>query len=115
MRKPKNLNPKTLWIVGDSNRQITPSFYHEELARAAHRELSKDREGLEVRSRKAEVVQAGFSDALSVLSRESRWLDMAQRDRKNFAALCEGWLSALKIDVTQAVSPATPNALMGGE
>ena len=42
--KQKTLDPKVLWVVTDSTRPITPTFYHEDLARAALKELSKDLE-----------------------------------------------------------------------
>ena len=32
MRRPKKLDPKTQWIVADSNQPVAPAFYHEELA-----------------------------------------------------------------------------------
>ena len=41
--RQKKLDPKILWVVTDSNQLITPPFYHVELARAAHRELSKEK------------------------------------------------------------------------
>ena len=46
--KQKKLDPKILWVITDSNQPITPPFYHADLAKAALRELSKEKEGLEL-------------------------------------------------------------------
>jgi hypothetical protein len=53
MRRHKKLDPRTLWVVTDSNQPLTPRFFHEELAKAAHRELSKEREDLELRQERS--------------------------------------------------------------
>ncbi len=90
--KQKKLDPKTLWVVTDSVRPITPTFYHEDLARAALKELSKDLEGLELR-KDAVTADGTFLDAVKILSRESRWLDASSRDRRYFQGVCEGWIT----------------------
>ena len=50
MRRRKKLDPKTQWIVSASNQPIAPAFFHEELAKAVMKELSRDHmlNGLEV-------------------------------------------------------------------
>lgn len=93
MRKPKQLNPKLTWIVSDKVRSLTPAFYHEELAAAAERELSKDYPNLEVVGHTPQEQGSGFEDALAVLSRETRWLLMSRSNKPSFSALCEGWAS----------------------
>ena len=45
--KRKKLDPKILWVVTDLDKPLTPSFYHEGLARAVLRELAKDVESCE--------------------------------------------------------------------
>ena len=97
----KKLDPKILWVITDDNQPISPTFYHTDLARAALRELSKEREGQELNQQQAEVSDAGFEDAINVLSRENRWLNLAQRDRKSFSVLCEGWLTGPKANVSE--------------
>lgn len=84
MRRLQKLDPKTLWVVTDSNQPVTPPFYGEELARAALKELSKDREGLELRSDAAPEADGSFLDALHVLGKENRWLDTTHRDKRYF-------------------------------
>ena len=39
--KRKKLDPKVLWVVTDSTRPITPTFYREELVRAVQKELPR--------------------------------------------------------------------------
>ena len=90
--RQKKLDPKILWVVTDSIQPITPPFYHVELARAAHRELSKEKEDLELRE-DAVTADGTFVDAMNVLSRENRWLDASTRDKRFFRGLCEGWLT----------------------
>ena len=58
------------------------------------KELAKDAEGLELRKEPG-TDDGSFVDAVKVLSRETRWLDTAQRD-KRFQGLCEGWLTGPK-------------------
>ena len=87
--KLKKLDPKVLWVITDSTKPITPTFYHEDLARAALKELSKDLEGFELR--KDTVATDGtFLDAMKILSRENCWLDASARDKRYFQGLCEG-------------------------
>ena len=49
----------------------------------------------------AESVDGSFLDAVHLLSRENRWLDTAQRDKRYFQGLCEGWLTCPKEDVSE--------------
>ena len=100
-RRTRKLDPKTLWVVTDSNQPITPPFYHEELAKAAHRELSKENESLELRQDEAGSSEAGFDDAVTILSRENRWLNMAREEKRYFQVLCEGWLTGPGANVAE--------------
>ena len=45
MRRPKKLDPTTLWVITDSTKPITPTFSREELVRAALNEPVIVREG----------------------------------------------------------------------
>ena len=93
MRRKKRLDPKTQWIITDpTNQPVAPAFYYVELARAAHRELSKEKDGLELRE-DAVTADGTFVDAMNILSRENRWLDASTRDKRFFQGLCEGWLT----------------------
>ena len=105
MRRPKKkLDPKTQWIIiSDSNQPVAPAFYDEQLAKAVMKELSRDMNGLELRREEAESVDGSFLDAVHLLSRENRWLDTAQRDKRYFQGLCEGWLTCPKEDVSEQV------------
>ena len=100
--KRKKLDPKVLWVVTDSTRPITPTFYHEELARAVLKELAKDLEGLELR-KDAVATDGTFLDAMKILSRENRWLDASARDKRYFQGLCEGWLTQSGATVPEPV------------
>ena len=76
-------------------------FYHEELAKAAHRELLKEREGLDLRRHEAGSSEAGFDDAVTILPRYNRWLNMAREDKRYVTVLCEGWLTGPKGNLPQ--------------
>ncbi|TDI94443.1 MAG: hypothetical protein E2O75_00125 [Chloroflexi bacterium] len=90
---PRKVDPRRTYVVADGQTPLTPAFYHPELARACLRELSKDREGLDIVSGPAaEGDDESFTPAVDVLAKEQRWLTMG--DRKQFTALCEGWASA---------------------
>ena len=102
MRRPKKLDPKTIWVITDSDQPITPPFYREELAKAALKELSKDRENLEVQQNSAPPdVDGSFLDALHLLDKENRWLDASARDKRYFQGLCEGWLTGPRAKVSE--------------
>ena len=100
--KRKRLDPKTQWIISDStNQPVAPAFYHQELAKSVMRELSRDITGLELRREDAQSVDGSFVETVHILSREDRWLDTAQRDKRYFQGLCEGWLTCPKEDVPE--------------
>ena len=88
--KRRVINPEKRYIVVDGHRELTPKFFHEELARSALREIKKNCLSFEIQELDASSESATFQDAMVVFSRESHWLDMK---RPEFAALCEGWLS----------------------
>ena len=69
--KQQNLDPKILWVVTDSTRTITTTFYHEDLARAALKELSKDLQNIELR-KDAVATDGTFLDAMKILTRSRR-------------------------------------------
>ena len=100
--KRNKLDPKTLWVVTDLDNPITPTFYHEDLARAVLKELAKDVEGLELR-KDAVTADGTFVDAMKILSRENRWLDASVRDKRYFQGLCEGWLTQSGSTVSEPV------------
>ena len=82
MRKPKKLDPKTLWVVTDSTGPITPTVYHEDLARAVLKEMSKDIHGLEMCK---DAVSA--DGTFSCFARTAGWMDASARDKRYFQGL----------------------------
>jgi hypothetical protein len=104
-RQPRKVDPRRTYVVADGHTPLTPAFYHPELARTCLRELSKDRDDLELAERPAaEGDDASFNTAVDVLSKEQRWLTMARSDKKQFTALCEGWASAPVSERLQEIS-----------
>ena len=101
MRRKKKLDPKTQWVITDpTNQPVAPAFYHQELAKSVMQELSRDINGLELRQ-EAAASDGSFVEAVHVLSREDRWIDTAQRDKRYFQGLCEGWLTCPRADVSE--------------
>ena len=111
MRKPKKLDPKTVWIITDSNKSISLAFYHEDLAKAVLKELSKDIDNLELREG-ATSADGSFLDAVKVLSRENRWIDCSSRDKRYFQGLCEGWLTVPGATVPEGFSGPTGSSVI---
>ena len=93
MRRPKPLDPTTMSVVVDGRTPLTPRFYHEELGKAALRQISKVRESAQLQTVEAGPADGSFEDAVQIVSRESRWLAMSRQDKGTFEALCEGWVS----------------------
>jgi hypothetical protein len=63
-------------MCGDT--AISPPFFHLDLARAALRELGKEHENLSIREVPTSEGDQKFSDAVAVISQESRWLEFAR-------------------------------------
>ena len=101
-RKTARLNPAVNHVVMSGETAISPPFLHLDLARAALRELGKDHENLSIKEIPTLEGDQKFSDAVAVISQESRWLDLARsKDRNAFSALCEGWLTGSKANLSE--------------
>jgi len=97
-RKSTPVDAESIYTVVDETGQPkTPSFHHKDLADACLRRMSKETSGLTVRRTETTDTQGGVNEALAVLSREQRWLDMSRSNKGEFPALCEGWLTAPKL------------------
>ena len=94
-RKSTPVDAESIYTVVDETSQPkTPNFHHKDLADACLRTLSKQQDGLSVRKTVSTDTGAGVNEAIAVLSREQRWLDMSRSNKGEFPALCEGWLTA---------------------
>ena len=101
-RKTTRLNPAVTHVVVNGDTVITPPFFHLDLARATLRELSKETENLSIKEIPTSESGQSFSDAVAVISQESRWLDLARsKDRNAFSELCEGWLTGSRAHVSE--------------
>ena len=101
-RKLSRLNPAVNHVVMSGDTVISPPFFHIDLARATLGELSKETENLSIREVPTSESGQSFSDAVAVISQESRWLELARsKDRNAFSALCEGWLTGSKANLSE--------------
>ena len=58
------------------------------------RVLRKSNPNLQLNRHEADHLDGGVNEALAILSREQRWLNMARGGKAEFNALCEGWMTA---------------------
>ena len=92
--RQRTLSPNTTFVVvDDSNKLFAPPFCHQQLSKACFRELSRETPGLQILERPAETPAGSFGEAVTVVSREFRWLEMSRSQKSLFSALCEGWAS----------------------
>ena len=71
-RKLSRLNPAVNHVVVSGDTAISPPFFHLDLARVTLRELSKETENLSIREVPTPEAEQSFSDAVAVISRQSR-------------------------------------------
>lgn len=90
MKRSKPIDPTKRYIVMEGDTPVTPPFYHQDLAKAAQREIAKDRPRATLSELPASESTAGFQEAIHAFSKESRWLELRKPE---FATLCEGWAS----------------------
>jgi len=91
--KPTPINPdKTYAVASTSGNRLSPNFFHMELANYCQRAMKKDLgiTGLTIVELPNKSV-GDMIDALEILTREQRWLEMAIHQKASFSALCEGW------------------------
>lgn len=87
--------------------QVSPLLYHREIAEACLREHKLKDSTAQIETQNYhpdDISEGGFSEALGVISRESRWLDLTKNDKRTFSALCEGWATLLPL---VALDPST--------
>lgn len=87
-------------VADEKLQQISPLLYHREIADACLREhkLKDDTARIETQNfHPDDTAAGGFSEALGIISRESRWLELTKNDKQTFSTLCEGWATLLPL------------------